>query len=482
MRQSFHRSAQLTLPVSLFFILLSCLVLPEAAAQKRASNSKSSPSSATKLISLKAIGSTRYTDKEILGASGLRLGQDAADGDFKEAAEVLGQSGLFSSVVYSFSFSGAGVKVEFHLADNDKLKFLPANFENFVWFTDAELRAALEQRVPLFKGLLLPDSGRLADRVNDALQALLTERHLPGRVAFLRQSTQTGGELTGIEYRVEEVSIHIRNVQFPGASPEQAVLLAKAAHQLSDADYFRSKLAAVAQFDLLPLYLERGYLKATFGASEAHVVSGSEGNASDTKTDTTTKDTKSNDSNTAAPQTDDANSNDVEVDVSLPVVPGKVYSVSGVTWKGNSAVTTDEAARVFHLAVGHPADAVRLVTDQESLTKLYRCRGYMTAQIKPDAQLDDQKSEVHYDINVIEGDLYRMGTLEVVGVDTPSKDRLHNAWKLREGQPYNAEYTRQFLDDALGLLPRGLRVSVSVNEELDKKEKLVDVTIQFKVQ
>lgn len=75
-----------------------------------------------------------------------------------------------------------------------------------------------------------------------------------------------------------------------------------------------------------------------------------------------------------------------------------------------------------------------------------------------------------------------MGTLEIVGVDTPSKDRLHDAWKLREGRPYNAEYTRQFLDNAPGLLPRGLRFSASVNEELDKKEKLVDVTIQFKVQ
>jgi outer membrane protein assembly factor BamA len=482
MRQSFHRSAQLILPASLFFILLSCLILPEAAAQKRASTSKSSPSSATKLISLKAIGSTRYTDKEILGASGLRLGQEAADGDFKEAAERLGQSGLFSSVVYSFSFSGSGVKVDFQLADNDKLKFLPVHFENFVWFTDAELRAALEQRVPLFKDSLLPESGRLADRINDALQALFTERHLPGRVSFLRQSKQDGGELSGIEYRVEEVSIRIRDVQFPGATPEQTVFLAKAAHQLTDADYFRSKLAAVAQFDLLPLYLQRGYLKAAFGPSEAHVVVGSEGKASDTKTDATTKDTKSDDSNTAASQTDDANSNDVEVDVSLPVVPGKVYSVSGITWKGNSAVTTDEASSVFHLAVGHPPDAVRLVADQESLTKLYRSRGYMTAQIKPDAQLDDDKSEVHYNINITEGDLYKMGTLEIVGVDSPSKGRLHDAWKLREGQPYNAEYTREFLDTAPGLLPRGLRFSVSVNEELDKKEKLVDVTIQFKVQ
>ncbi|MGA9356007.1 MAG: POTRA domain-containing protein [Terriglobales bacterium] len=487
MTRACHRSRPLVPAlVSCFIFLFGFSFLPRAAAQKHTANNKTSTSNATKLIAVKASGSTRYTDKEILGASGLRLGQDAADGDFKEAAERLGQSGLFSSVVYSFSFSGAGVKVQFQLADNDKLKFLPAHFDNFVWFTDAELRTALEERVPLFKGSLLPDSGQLADRVNDALQAVLTEKHLPGRVTFLRQSKQEGGELTGIEYRVDEVSIHIRKVEFPGATPDQTMFLAKGARQLTDADYFRSKLAAVAQFDLLPRFLERGYLKAAFGPSEAHVVNGAENTG---KAETT--DANNNRSDAAAPQADETNaahandndnSSDIEVDVSLPVVSGKVYSVSGVTWKGNAAVTTDEASRVLHLAVGRPADAVRLSTDQESLAKLYRSRGYMTAQIKPDAQLDDDKGEVHYDINVTEGDLYRMGTLEVVGVDSPSKGRLHDAWKLREGQPYNADYTRQFLDDAPGLLPRGLRFSVSVNEELDKKEKLVDVTIQFKVQ
>ncbi|MGH9644836.1 MAG: hypothetical protein ACRD3Q_20730, partial [Terriglobales bacterium] len=160
------------------FVLVAifCLAFaPTSTAQKRASKSKAPASAATpnKLIGCKVSGSTRYSEAEILGASGLRLGQDAADGDFKEATERLGRSGMFSSVAYSFSYSDRGVKVEFQLADNDKVKLLPARFENFVWFSDEELRTILEQRVPLFKDSLLPDSGRLPDRVNETLQALL---------------------------------------------------------------------------------------------------------------------------------------------------------------------------------------------------------------------------------------------------------------------------------------------------------------------
>lgn len=442
----------------LVLVFLLCAVLaPPGAAQRRTSSGKVPASTPHRLLALKVTGSTRYTDLEILAASGLQLGQDAAEGDFEEAAQRLGKSGLFSEVVYSFSYSDAGVKLEFHLTDNDKIKLVPARFENFVWFTDAELLAALQQRVPLFKQLL-PVSGRLADEVTEALQALLNEKHLPGRVDFLREAKQDGGELSGIVYRVEEVRIRIRNVEFPGAAPEQCAFLANAARRLSGAEYFRSKLGAIARFDLLPLYLQRGYLKAAFGPSDAHVVTES------------------------VPEAASRFQDEIEVDVSLPVTPSKVYSVSGVTWKGNAAVTTEEASHFFHLAAGRPADAVRLADDAESLIKLYRSRGYMTAQIKPEALFADEKGTVHYDMNIAEGDLYRMGELEILGVDTSSKDRLREAWKLREGEPYNADYTRKFLEDAPRFLPKGFQFSVKVNEELEAKDKTVDVTIHFKMQ
>jgi Surface antigen variable number repeat len=461
---------------------LVCLILsPFSPAQKRASRPKA-PADPHQLLSLKVTGTKRYTDKEILAASGLQLGRDVAEGDLKEAAQILGESGIFSGVAYSFSYSDAGVKAEFQITDDEKATLVPTDFENFVWFTDAELVGILKQRVPLFKNSV-PASGRMADRVNESLQALLTERHLPGRVEFLRESKQDGSGLIGVEYRVSEVSTHIRNVEFPGASPDQTVFLGKAAHILLDAEYFRSKLAAVAKFDLLPLYLQRGYLRATFGPAEARVVTAAGAKSGDANTDSAGgEDKKSADAKTDAAKPEDISPDDIEVDAILPVTPGKIYSVSGVTWKGNSAITTDEATHVFHLAIDHPADAVRLTTDEDNLTKLYKSRGYMTATIKTEAHLDDEKSTVQYDMNVTEGDLYNMGELEIIGIDSPSKDRLTEAWKLREGQPYNADYTRQFLDDAPRLLPRGLQFSVSINEELDKKGKLVDVTLHFKMQ
>jgi outer membrane protein assembly factor BamA len=437
-----------------FATAILCLALPPfAAAQSRSTAvAKTSSAAGHKLLTVKASGTTRYSDKEILAASGLELGQNAAEGDFQEAAQRLGNSGLFKEVRYSFSYSDAGMKVEFQLTDNDPSKLVPAHFDNFVWFTDPELRTVLAQRVPLFKDAL-PVGDQLTSRVTRALQALLDERHLPGRVDYLHE-----GNTPGIVFRVLDLSIRIRNVEFPGATAEQSAFLAIGARKLAGGDYSRSMLATAATYDLLPLFLQHGYLKAEVGPAEAHVVAPS------------------------GAQDEDKPKDEIEVDAIVPVTPGRQYSVSEVSWKGNSAVTTLEAAPFFHLAEGQPADAVRLLRDVEALTRLYRSRGYMAVQIKPDAQMDDEKSSVHYVINVLEGDLYKMGELEFLGVDSASKDRLRAAWSLREGQPYNADYTKKFLEDAPRFLPKGLQYSVKLNEELDAKDKTVDVTIQFKGQ
>src|SRR6266404_328776 len=440
------------------FVLCSTLLLSAAAAQRQPTRGKVSGVTANKLTALKVTGTARYTDKEILAASGLQIGQNAADGDFKEAAQRLGDSGLFGDVVYSYSSSGVGVRLEMQLADTDESKLVPAHFENFVWFTDAELRTALQRRVPLFKQLL-PVAGSLPDRVSEALQAMLTEKQFPGRVNYLRESKdESGGPLSAIAYRVEEVSIRIRSVEFPGASPEQAALLTTAAHRLAGAEYGRATLAAVAKFDLLPVYLQRGYLKAAFGPSDARVVP------------------------QPSPPSDAQGPAELQVDAIVPVIPGKVYSTSSVDWKGNSAIKIGELAPLLHLPTGQPADALRLLRDTENVGKLYRSRGYMTVQIKPDAQLDEETNTVHYDLNIVEGDLYKMGELEILGLDTQATARMQAAWTLREGQPYNADYPEKFRDDTGQLLPRGVRWVISIHETLEAKDKTVEVEIRFKQQ
>ncbi len=349
-------------------------------------------------------------------------------------------------MAYSFSYSAAGTKVELQLTDVDDSKLVPANFENFVWFTDELLLSELQRRVPLYK-LRVPTSGTMPDNVEQALQAVIDEKQIPARVDYLREAPQNGGELIGISYRIEAVEIRIRNVEFPGATPDQLPALRAAARKLTRANYVRSALAQVASIEFMPVCLQRGYLKATFGDSQARVVTQAEG--------------------------------EVEVDAILPLTPGKIYSTSSVEWKGNSVFAPNDLQQLIHLPVGQAADAVRLASDLEKVASVYHTKGYMTARITPKAELDDEHSTVHYDLTVREGDQFKMGEFEITGLDSGARARLVAAWKLHEGDPYNSEYPKRFLNETARLIPAAIPWEIGIHEAVNERDKTVDVTIRF---
>ena len=177
--------ARLALLTLVFFSLL-----PRPAIAQVHRKSVDMPASARKLIEIKTSGTQRYGHDEIVAASGLRIGDTVTDDDFKKAAQRLGETGVFSDVAYGFSYSPLGTKLDLQLADAQK--FVPVRFENFVWFTDEELGKELRNRVPLFRGEV-PVAGTLLELLNDALQALLLENNLPGRVDYMRMAPMDGG-------------------------------------------------------------------------------------------------------------------------------------------------------------------------------------------------------------------------------------------------------------------------------------------------
>ena len=76
---------------------------------------------------------------------------------------------------------------------------------------------------------------------------------------------------------------------------------------------------------------------------------------------------------------------------------------------------------MIHLPVGEPANAMRLRGDLEAAEKSYGAKGYMKAKITPEAGLDEAKSTVRYTFHVEEGEQYRMGELEIRGLDAAAR-------------------------------------------------------------
>jgi len=249
--------------------IASFLVTGMLAAQTRSqtAGSHASSVSAYKLTQIKVTGTKRYTPEQIVAFSGLRPGENVSEENFKDIVQRLGETGMFTNVAYSFSFSPAGTKVEFQLADNDKL--VPVEFDNFVWFSDQALIEKMQKYVPLFRGEM-PISGNLPDKVTDALQFVLAGRGLEkARVEVNRHGDEEAGTIDRVIYSISGVEIHIRNMEFPGAGTAELPLLTRAAQRAQGGDYERSKLRMFARLDLTPVYLRKGKLRAKFGEPQA---------------------------------------------------------------------------------------------------------------------------------------------------------------------------------------------------------------------
>jgi outer membrane protein assembly factor BamA len=416
------------------------------------------PANARQLVAIKVTGSKRFTEAAIAAASGLQMGAPVTDDDFKKAARRLSDMGVFTEIAYTYSYSFAGTKLELHVTDGEK--FVPARFEDFVWFSDDELRHRIKEHVPLFDGEL-PLSGRLADEVSDVLQAMLVENAISGHVDYARTGKPEQPP-DAIRYSVSDVLIRVRKIEFTGAGEVEIPALEEAAQRLPERQYSRSRLNLLVQNQLIPVYYSRGYLKAAFGQPQPKVV-------------------KPPSTQNPSDENEDGPRNQTVVDVNFTVTPGLQYKLKSLEWTGNHEFSTDSLQKMVRADLGKPANTVRLTDNLKDVQKLYASRGYMTATIKADAEFDDAASTVILRLEVKEGAVYHMGELEFRGLDNSLTARLRDAWKLRFGEVYDASYLEEYLPAARKLLPANFDWECAPHVTANIRDKTVDVDLIYSV-
>jgi outer membrane protein assembly factor BamA len=425
-------------------IAFACFLLVTAAAQGQSHEAnKPLPPSAFKLIAVNVAGTERYKPEDVIRSAGLELGRTVHEDDFKDAVRVLGDTGAFTSVAYRFEYSPEGTKLELQVQDAQQL--VPARFDNLVWFSDQELREKLHVRVPLFSGQL-PVTGKLPDDVSEALQELVDEKKIPGRVEFT-PIARGDGPTEAFVFTVTGPRITIRNVEFPNAAPAELSRLEAAASKLHGAEYTRSAFLIQEDKSFLPIYLELGYLKARFGEPEARVV--------------------------------ENDPNDVGVDVTVPVVPGNQYKLASLEFSGYKAFSADTLRSLVRLQTGQPVNVRQLTKDIEGIKELYETRGYMDVRIDSVPEINAPDLSVGYVLTINEGAVYKMGDLEILGVDPHTSGRLQNLWTLRTGEAYDASYPGRFVAQALKQVMTTGEWSTDIQETRNQKDKTLDVTLHF---
>ena len=356
-----------------------------------------------KIAKIETEGLQTLTTETVIATSGLKIGDTFSPDATDEAAQRLLNSGLFKRVAYRTRFAGANVTITFQLEEL-KGQSSPVAFDNFIWFSDEELAAAIKREVPSFNGSS-PDVGNTNEAIKKALQNLLTERKLPGQVEY---------NLTEHEhlFRVEGVSMRICTLHFPGAQSVSEEKLIQATRSSMDQDYSRQSAKTFSKYGLYPIYRELGHLRASFGAPVVKPVA----------------------------------SDDCEgVDLTIPVTEGPVYSWAKSEWSGNQVLSALELDGALGMKPGEVANGKKFDKGLADVQKAYGKHGYIQAHMNPTPQFDDAAPNVTFKIAVSEGPQYRMGAVEFKGFSPVDAALLGEKWTLKSGEVYDQSYGGRFL-------------------------------------
>ena len=126
--------------------------------------------------------------------------------------------------------------------------------------------------------------------------------------------------------------------------------------------------------------------------------------------------------------------------VQIPIDPGPVFHLSGLTWDGNHAL---DATALNSLSTVHPgelADGMKLAALWQRVQSEYAHNGYINAQVEAQPQFDDAAATVSYRVAITEGQQYHMGALVITGLSPTAEGALRAAWQLAPGKVFDGTY------------------------------------------
>jgi outer membrane protein assembly factor BamA len=393
-------------------------------------------------------GSQRFHGDELARDIGLAPGTVVSKPDIQAAADRLSRLGWFSDVQYRFETSMKGVNIQFTVHDAPTH---PVWFDNFPWFSDAELAAAIRVAGWPYDGTA-PEEGTALDGYREAIAALLKTKNIAGQVeGELVQAPES--ESLVERFRVTGDQVWVSSLEFSDAVARDDPRLKDLLSTIVGKPYSRYNLAIFLTEQVRPAYTSRGYLRVRFGEPVAEFIG-----------------------DPTKPLSD-------HIDVRVPVVPGIQYHWGGAAWSGDVALDQSALNGLLGLSAGEPADGLKIQAGWDRIAKEYAKRGYLQAKVNPAPQFNDAESRVSYAVQIAEGIQYRMGRLVLTGLSLTAERLLLANWKIARGDVFDDAYFEDFLNGGAKKIFRNSPVRFERIGHLlqpNTKTKTVDVFLDFR--
>lgn len=370
---------------------------------------KAYPQTAT-LKAIHAEGMKTFTEAQVASLSGLQINSQVGRKELQDAADLLLRSGLFAKVNYKFDTHNDDVTLTFQVEENPRLKVA---YDNFPWFDDEELAAAIRNDLPFYDGTL-PEGGTVVELAGNSLASFLTAHGLKAEIQHFVLANPLI-DASEQEYQVTGVTQTIASVEFSDPVLKDDLAVQQHLSDVRGKPYSRLTIDVFLAEAIRPIYLAKGYLRAKVGPAQVRL---------------------SGDPNKKFPEA---------IPVYVPCEPGAIYHWKDSAWKGNSAVSTETLKRALRVNPGDVADGMTIEGGWDRVREQYGHLGYLEAKVEPVASYDDQAHTVSYAVTISEGKQYRYQDLKITGMSLAGERMIQDAWPLKPGDVMDKTAFEQFL-------------------------------------
>jgi len=129
--------------------------------------------------------------------------------------------------------------------------------------------------------------------------------------------------------------------------------------------------------------------------------------------------------------------------IKISVSEGSQYKVGEFGIKGNTVFSTPDILKSAETESGKIFNKTALREDIDKILALYSEKGYAMADVDPLINVDNEKKAANITLSIIEGDIYRVGKIEISG-NTKTRDKvIRREVRLDEGDVFNSKLLKR---------------------------------------
>jgi outer membrane protein assembly factor BamA len=392
------------------------------------------------LETLAVEGAHNYSTEQILAVAGLHVGQSAGKPEFEAARERLMATGAFDMVGYRFAPAKDGKGYDATIEISELGQFYPLRFEDLP-ATDAQLRAWLKQKDPLF-GDKIPATKPEIDRYVQWISEYLAEKGYHDPVAG-KVTSATDSDLI-VLFRPAKPRPSIARVKFTNTGDLPAGMLQTAMHGVAvGALYTEPDFRVLLDTTARPRYEARGMIRVAFPKIETEPAKDVDG-----------------------------------IEVTVEVEPGPVYKLGRVSFAGADS-SNREMAKLANLKSSETVNFDDVKAAQERIAQSLRRSGYLQAASQVKREVNDTDHVVDLAFEIAPGPQFALGKLAIVGLDIETEPVIRKMWGLQPGKPFNVEYPDHFLSVVKDSGTFDNLKSTRAETKINTNDRTVDVTLYF---